>query len=106
MGKVVDIVRKCYPNSQILLMGIGDRVQIINGEVLSLPTAPAMVDAQRQTARNAGVLFWDTREAMGGEDAIVDWRADKLVNADYIHLNAKGGAELASRLVKSLTTAE
>lgn len=106
MGKVVDQVRKCYPNAQILLMGIGDRGQKINGEVHSLPTAPAMIDAQRQTARNAGVLFWDTREAMGGEDAIVDWRADKLVNADYIHLNAKGGAELASRLVKSLTATE
>ena len=103
MGKVIDRVRLCYPDAQILLMGIGDRGQKIKGEVHSLPTAPAMVDAQRRTARDAGVLFWDTREAMGGEDAIVGWRADKLVNADYIHLNAKGGAELASRLVKSLT---
>lgn len=104
MGKVIERVRQCYPGAEILLMGIGDRGQKINGEVHSLPTAPAMVSAQRDAARRAGVLFWDTREAMGGEDAIVSWRADKYVNADYIHLNAKGGAELASRLVKSLTT--
>jgi len=103
MGKVINRVRQCYPDAQILLLGIGDRGQKVNGEVHSLPTAPAMVKAQRETARRAGVLFWDTREAMGGEDAIVDWRADKYVNADYIHLNAKGGAELASRLVNSLT---
>ena len=38
------------------------------------------------------------RAAMGGSDAVVQWRNDKLVNADYIHLNHKGGAAMAKLL--------
>ena len=47
-------------------------------------------------------MFWDTREAMGGEDAIVEWRERGLVNADYIHLNNKGGEEMSAIFVESL----
>ena len=67
-----------------------------------MPTVQAMVNTQRALAREAGVVFWDTRAAMGGEDAIVDWRNDKLVNADYIHLNFDGGRRLAGLFVKAL----
>ncbi len=96
-------LRECYPNADILMLAIGDRGQKINGEVHSLPTSPAMVNAQRQAAREAGVLFWDTREAMGGSDAVVDWRNRKLINGDYIHLNWAGGKELATLLTQSIT---
>lgn len=102
MAEVVERIKECYPKSDILLLGIGDRGQKVNGQVHSLPTAKSMVDAQRRAAQKAGCLFWDTREAMGGEDAIVDWRNRKLVNADYIHLNSAGGKVLATELVKSL----
>ena len=61
-----------------------------------------MVRAQRDIARRTGSLFWDTRAAMGGDDASVDWHRRKLVNADYIHLNHKGGAALAEIFVNSL----
>ena len=37
-----------------------------------------------------------------GATVIVDGRDRGLVNADYIHLSHKGGAELASIFVKSL----
>ncbi len=61
-----------------------------------------MVSTQRAVARRCGIAFWDTREAMGGDDAIVNWRERKLVNADYIHLNHKGGEELARLFVDAL----
>ncbi|MCF0214693.1 MAG: hypothetical protein HUK13_09740, partial [Muribaculaceae bacterium] len=95
----------CYPNADILLLGIGDRGQKSGGEVHSMVTAPKMVAAQRRAAQKAGCLFWDTREAMGGEDAIVDWRNRKLVNGDYIHLNHNGGKELGKLLFESLNRA-
>ena len=61
-----------------------------------------MVNAQRKAAADAGVHFWDTRAAMGGENAIAEWRKRRLVNADYIHLNHDGGRELADRLFKAI----
>ncbi len=102
MVQVAEHLKKCYPNADIVLMGIGDRGVKKNGVYQSISTAPAMVAAQRGAARDAGILFWDTREAMGGEGAIVDWRTKKLVNGDYIHLNSDGGKRLAEEFVKSL----
>lgn len=102
MTDVLRRLKQCYPESDFILMGIGDRGQKIHGEPHSFPTARYMVAAQRQAAKNAGVMFWDTREAMGGEDAIVRWRNDKLANGDFIHLNHAGGKRLGRTLFNSI----
>ena len=108
MVKAVGQVRDLYPDAAILVMGIGDRGQKRGSEVHSMATAQAMVQAQRDIARRTGAIFWDTRAAMGGDDAAVDWHRRHLVNADYIHLSHKGGAELARLFVNALyaTTAD
>lgn len=102
LEKVVNHVRKCYPNADILLMGIGDRGEKRNGEIHSMTSVSYMIDAQRTAARNARCLFWDTREAMGEEDAIVKWSKTGLANKDYIHLTHKGGAKLAEPLFNAI----
>ena len=102
LEKVIEHVRQCYPNADILLLGIGDRGEKINGEVHSMKAAPFMVEAQRTAARKAHCLFWDTREAMGGEDAIVTWSKNGLANKDYVHLTHKGGAKLAEPLFNAI----
>lgn len=102
MVAAVNTVRSCYPQADILLLGIGDRGQKQGSAVASISTAPAMVKAQRDIARRTGIAFWDMRQAMGGSGAAVDWHKRGLVNADYIHLNHKGGKELASVFVNSL----
>ncbi len=102
MVKVVEHVRQCYPNADILMMGIGDRGSKRGSDVHSMKAAPFMVDAQRESARRAHCLFWDTREAMGGEDAIVQWVRDGFANKDYVHLNHKGGQRLAESLFNAI----
>ncbi len=61
-----------------------------------------MVDAQRKAAREARCLFWDTREAMGGDDAIVEWTRKGYTNKDYIHLSHKGGKALSTPLFNAI----
>lgn len=100
--QVVATIRANYPNSKVMLLGIGDRGQKQGTDVGSMATASAMVKAQREAARLSGALFWDTRAAMGGDGAVVDWHRRGLVNSDYIHLNHKGGKELARIFVESL----
>ena len=102
MVGVINHVRQCYPRADILLMGVGDRGEKRGGQVRSRATAPAMINAQRDAARRAYCLFWDTREAMGGEDAVVEWSNAGLINKDYIHMTHKGGARLADALFKAL----
>lgn len=102
MMGVVKHMRECYPNADILIMGVGDRGEKKGSAVHSMPTATYMVDAQREVARRTHSLFWDTREAMGGEDAIVMWASNGWANKDYVHLTHKGGKELATRLVTAI----
>jgi len=102
MRRVLLRIKACYPHAAIVMLGVGDRGQKQGTEIASLPTIRAIVAAQRNAAREAGVMFWDMREAMGGEGSIVDWRERGLVNADYIHLNHKGGEEMGAMFVESL----
>ena len=102
MVGVINHVRKCYPQADILLLGIGDRGEKRGGVVKSMGSAEFMVAAQRDAARRAHCLFWDTRQAMGGEDAIVQWSKEGLANKDYIHLTHKGGEKLARRLYDAI----
>ncbi len=94
----IESVRRFYPNADILVMGIGDRGEKDGTIVKSMPTVAVMTKAQRRAARDAKVLFWDTRAAMGGDGAVAEWRKRKLVNADYVHINYQGGAEMAKLL--------
>lgn len=96
MINVVKHIRECYPNTDILLMGIGDRGEKRNGEIRSVVSAPYLIEAQRNIARKAKCLFWDTRLAMGGEDAVADWSKNGDINKDYIHMSHKGGKRLAT----------
>jgi len=105
MKRTVKRIKACYPEADIIIMGIADRGAKGGSEVLSLPTCQAMIKAQRDVARSTGSIFWDTREAMGGNGAIVEWRRRKLMNADYIHINHDGGRELARLFHKSLSKA-
>jgi len=105
MKQTISRLRECYPKADILMMGIGDRGQKAGSEVHSIPTAENMIKAQRDAARETGVLFWDTRQAMGGYDAVVDWRDRGLINPDYIHLNAKGGSALGRLFTTALDRA-
>ena len=102
MAQVVSRIKECYPDCDILMLGVGDRGRKKGTEVSSIPTTEALISAQRNCAAECGILLWETRAAMGGEGAIVNWREKGLVNADYIHLNHKGGNELAKEFVNSL----
>ena len=103
MVKVINHLRECYPKADILLMGIGDRGEKSGTEVHSMPSAQNMIDAQRDVARKARCMFWDTREAMGGEDAIVRYVSSGWANKDYVHLTHKGGRTLAEQLFNAFT---
>ncbi len=102
MVRVVQHLQQCFPHTDIILMGVGDRCQKINGELTTMPAILGLVKAQRMAARTAGVVFWDTFQAMGGKNSILDYVANQSANKDYTHINHKGGKRLAGEFVKSL----
>ena len=102
MEDVVDNLRNLYPHALILMMGVADRGAKHGTQLGSMATVPALVRAQRAMAARAGIMFYDTRAAMGGEGAAVDWNKRHLVNSDYVHLNHRGGKVMADIFLESL----
>lgn len=102
MKAAVEKVHKTYPNADILVMGVGDRGVKAGGQVTSMSTLGELTKAQREFAAQSHCFFWDTRAAMGGDGAAAKWRTEGNLNADYIHLNHKGGALLAEKFFNAL----
>lgn len=102
MEEIVNHLKSIYPNTDIMIMGIGDRGKKNGSEVHSMVGVPYLVKAQRDLARRTGTLFFDTHEAMGGDDAIVKWVKNGWANTDYIHMNHKGGKELAKPFFEAI----
>ena len=60
--------------------------------------------AQRNVAKESGVAFWNTFEAMGGEGSMAKWMKSGLGGGDLTHPTPQGAEALGDLLYKSLTT--
>ncbi len=100
--KMVNHLRAAFPSTDIVIMGISDRCQNINGTIQTMKAVYALREAQRKAAIETGCHFWDCCEAMktlGGMAAFVD---KKWANKDYTHISRSGGAQVAEEFVKAL----
>ena len=104
MVKVINNLKKAYPQASFLLMSVSDRSSNSRGKFETMNAIPAMRNAQRMIAQETNIAFWDMFEAMGGENSMVRFVMSKpaLAAKDYTHLNFNGGKKLAGSLVKSL----
>lgn len=102
MEKAIRQVRQCFPTADVLLMGVSDRSRMENGTFCTMPSVLALLHAQRQTAKRAGILFWNTFGAMGGNNSMVRYVEKNWASKDYTHLGFGGGRELARVLVEAI----
>jgi hypothetical protein len=104
MVKVINGMKKNYPNASFLLISISDRSTKINGQYQTMQTIPMMVEAQREIAKRSKIAFWDLYSAMGGENSMITLvdNTPPLANKDYTHLNSIGGKKIANIFVETL----
>lgn len=102
MTGVIRHLQECFPETDILLLGVTDRSHVVNGKYETMPEVLALLRAQRQIARNAGIPFWNMFAAMGGENSMVRFVNNNWASKDYTHFSFRGGRELANALMKAL----
>lgn len=105
MTNAVEHLKKCYPNTPIILMSVGDRgSKNSDGSISTHPGVLPLVNAQRQIAQNAGIIFWNTFLAMGGEQSMITFVNHKppMAAKDYTHINFLGGSKIADEFFESL----
>jgi hypothetical protein len=104
MQETVEYLKKCFPQSSILLLSIGDRSMRKDGEYVTMPGVSAMVSTQQTVCDNTGVVFWNLFEAMGGSGSMVEMvnTQPPRANKDYTHLNFEGGKYLGEILFNTI----
>lgn len=100
--RIIDYVKLHFPQSSILVMSVGDRSTMREGKPITMSAVRAMIEAQRTAARQTGVAFWNTFEAMGGENSMVRFVKNSWAAKDYTHIGYAGGRYIAGELVRSL----
>ncbi len=104
MLKVIKQLKLCYPQADILLLGVSDRGRQRDGAFETMPAVLALLHAQRGIARAAGLPFWNVFGAMGGENSMVRFVEKNWASKDYTHLGFRGGREIARALMDALMT--
>ena len=105
MKKVIEKLKRCFPQAGILIVSVGDRENKgADGELHTMPGIVALARYQENLAADAHVAFWNLYQAMGGEGSLV-----RMVNAkpteaekDYTHINIRGGKRIGNILYKTL----
>jgi lysophospholipase L1-like esterase len=102
---VIQRIRAALPGVSILIMAPMDRgARNDDGDIVTIPSIPTLVAAQRRVARTEGVAFFNTFVAMGGMGAMARWYDDepRLVTGDFTHPTYTGAQQLGTMLVNAL----
>ncbi len=100
----LSFLKEISPGTRFLVVGLTD-MAFADGDVIkSYPNIQAIIDAQKKASTEAGALFWDAREAMGGQSSIIKWFGmdPPLAKKDYVHFTDQGADTLAKMMVSRL----
>lgn len=75
-----------------------------DGKVVTMPSVPRIVEAQRRAALAEGCAFYSTFDAMGGKDSMRRWYASRprLALGDLRHATPTGYEVIATMFYKAL----
>ena len=95
----LQMLKTLKPGLIILVAGVNDMSQNTPDGYISYPNVTNIRDAQKKAAFEAGCVFWDLYEAMGGENSMPGWvfANPPLAQKDFIHFSI-GGAKIVGEL--------
>ncbi len=102
--KLVQKIKSSYPGIPILLVSTSDIAYNDQGQYITDPAVPLLVQTQNETAKKNKVAFWNLYFAMGGPNTMANWaEADTaLAYKDYMHVNERGADKIAGIFFNTL----
>jgi len=96
--------RKCFPNTEIIMVSTADRAFRYGSAYKSATGIDSLIHTQARIAFETNCRFYNQYETMGGVNSIVDWagRKPSLANKDYIHPNHRGAELLATYFFEAI----
>ncbi|MBQ0015824.1 MAG: hypothetical protein KBT04_02430 [Bacteroidales bacterium] len=105
LGKQIDLLHQCCPNAQILFVGPSDMSTTENGQYITYPFLPNIIQTLADTATAHGAAYWSIYHAMGGLNSMKAWCNQNLGTADHIHFTQKGADLMGDRMAQALMNA-
>lgn len=91
-------LRSVCPGVKFLFVGPSDMSTRIDGEFVTYPLLPKLVERLRTTALSNGVAYWSLYDAMGGSGSMVEWVRNGNASKDYVHYSVKGSMIMGDML--------
>jgi hypothetical protein len=104
LGRQLLLLKEISPLTPILVISLSDMAVNYGDSIISYRNIPAIIEAQKKASADAGVAFWDSYRAMGGESSIIRWSEKKppLAQKDYVHFTYPGADTLSKILADAL----
>ena len=101
---IIDRMRGQGDNLACLLMSPLDQAQRRRGKIQTMRTIPLIISAQRRAAKDRGCAYFNTFEAMGGENSMSRWykATPRLAMGDFRHATPLGYETIANLFYKAL----
>jgi lysophospholipase L1-like esterase len=103
--KIIEAIREALPSVSIMIMAPMDRgTRGADGEIVTMPAIPRLVEAQRRVALVNHCAFFNTYQAMGGEGTMARWYhgRPRLVGGDFTHPTLTGANRVGGWMVDAL----
>jgi lysophospholipase L1-like esterase len=102
--RVLQRMRQGRESLSCLVFAPLDQARRHRGRIRTLSTIPLIVDAQRRAAFDSGCAFYDTWQAMGGQDAMRRWykAQPRLAMGDFRHATPAGYEIIGNMFYKAL----
>jgi len=95
-------LKQANPDMSILVVGVSDMSMNTDSGLVSYPNIEAIRNAQKKAAFKAGCAFWDTYQAMGGQNSMPVWVNSGLAAKDYTHFAPQGASKIAKMLYNAI----
>ncbi len=91
------------PDISIIVIGVSDVSRIGKNGYESYPNIEKIRNAQKKAAFETGCAFWDSFEAMGGNNSMPSWvfANPPLAQKDFIHFNTTGAKIIGEMFYRS-----
>jgi lysophospholipase L1-like esterase len=102
--EVLERMRQGRDDLGCLVFSPLDQATRTRGRIRTLPTIPLIIAAQRRAAFDSGCAFYDTWQAMGGENAMRRWykARPRLAMGDFRHATPAGYEIIGNMFYKAL----
>lgn len=100
----IKFLKSIDPNLMVFMIGPADMSVKVGGTLQTHQQLENVRDALKKATLDAGGVFWDMYEAMGGKGSMITWVKSKpaLGSPDYIHFSQKGAEKISNIFYQSL----